>query len=71
MNCERPQGVRVIRADGSVIPCELAWVGIDEDGMAEWEISTTVNFRQGDSLKVATLPPRTSIIMPTGDVDDA
>lgn len=60
-------GVRVIKQDGEVIPCELSYRGIDGDGCHQWAIATEVNLRQGDKLHVDMLPPRTVIAMPTRD----
>lgn len=65
----RPEGVRIVRQDGSVIPCELAWGGVDSEGLAIWHIATPFNARQGDTLQVDVMPGRTGITMPTSDFD--
>lgn len=63
----RPEGVRVKHRDGTATECELAWGGVDDDGIALWEVSTPLNLTQGDSLHVDILPGRTSISIPSND----
>jgi hypothetical protein len=70
MSGERPQGVEVVHADGSSVPCELAYLGADDEGIHQWEIATKVNFRDGDILRVDVMPARTSINIPTDDFDN-
>jgi hypothetical protein len=67
MSGERPTNVRVVKSDGTVIPCELAYQGINDQGCHEWSIATEVNLREGDKLLVEMLPGHTSITMPTRD----
>jgi hypothetical protein len=58
----RPQRVRVVRPDGTEVPCELIHEGIDEEtDMDNWRIAG-VTFRVGlDQIKVGMLPARTGI----------
>lgn len=57
-----PEDVRVRLPDGREIPCELQYVGLNEDGLHEWKAVSEVPFRPGiDRLLIGTLPPRTSI----------
>lgn len=56
----KPVGVRLHRADGSVLNCELADEGVDADGMHNWRIANIV-YREGDSITVEMLPPMTGI----------
>lgn len=56
----RPEGVKVVRVDGTELDCELVNVGLDEKGMDVWEV-TGVTFNEGDRLKVAVLPAKTTI----------
>jgi hypothetical protein len=57
----RPLGVKVVRADGSVLPCELAYVGNDTEHEAYvWEIAGAVLF-PGDHVEVDVMPPHTGI----------
>lgn len=59
----RPQGARLVHADGSSTPLELAYVGRDEeDGMHVWEAVTPL--REGDALHVDVMPGRSSIRIP-------
>ena len=59
----RPEGVRIDRPDGSVVPCELAHRGYDPvEKMDNWDIVTDVTFRPGiDKLRVDVFPPRTGL----------
>lgn len=59
----RPTDVQVVRADGRIVPCELAPKGTDADGIDVWEIATELH--HGDALKVGILPGRTAIEFPT------
>ena len=36
----RPKGVTVVLAGGEIIPIELAFAGLDDEGRAIWESST-------------------------------
>jgi hypothetical protein len=56
----KPVGVRLHRADGTVLNVELADEGVDEAGMHNWRIANAV-YRPGDSITVAELPPMTGI----------
>jgi hypothetical protein len=55
--------VRIERADGTVVPCELEHVGLDDDGFDCWRIATAVEFHpdQGDQIKVDVFPARTGL----------
>lgn len=56
----KPEGVRIVRTDGTEIECELIQREPDEKGLDVWEV-TGVVFREGDKLQCAVLPPKTSI----------
>lgn len=58
----RPENVRIVRPDGSEVPCQLIHEGYDaERDMDEWRITGTV-FRPGlDVLKVGVFPARTGL----------
>ena len=56
----KPVGVRLHRADGSVLDCELVDEGVDDEGMHNWAIANAV-YRPGDSVTVEELPGHTSI----------
>jgi hypothetical protein len=56
----KPTGVRLHRADGTVLNCELADKGVDDKGMHNWEIANAV-YRPGDNITIEMLPPRTGI----------
>jgi hypothetical protein len=60
MKHERPQGVWIVKADGAVVPCELAFSHVAEDGQAMWKILTKCNFQQGDRLKADRFPRETA-----------
>lgn len=56
----RPEGVRIHRSDGAIIPCELALRGHDENGFELWEVGTIVH--PGDLLEVGDIPPGTVLV---------
>jgi hypothetical protein len=71
---QRPEGVTVIRADGTTIPCELAYAGTETDmcGVLHvWNLATVVDFRAGDSVHADVLPARTTISIPTSPMRGA
>ena len=57
-----PEGVRIVRADGTELPCELIHDGYDaEEDMDNWT-ATGATFRPGvDQLKVDVFPARTGL----------
>jgi hypothetical protein len=55
-----PEGVRVVRADGTVLPAELVYRGRDEDGQHLWELAGMI-LRPGDRLYADVMPGRTGI----------
>lgn len=58
----KPEGVKIVRTDGTELDCELVNRGVDAEGLDVWEV-TGVTVRHGDRLQVAVMPPRTSIVM--------
>jgi len=60
----RPQGVRIERRDGRVIPCDLWWAGLSADGMAQWRVGQRIKLQDGDRLHVDEFPARTCILWP-------
>lgn len=60
---EPPRNVRVIKADGTVIPVECAYRGRDEDGLHLWVSVSAIQFFPwaGDSIACDMLPGRSSI----------
>ena len=56
----KPTGVRLHRADGTVINCELVDEGVDDSGMHNWRIANVI-YRSGDHITVDELPPCTGI----------
>lgn len=67
-----PQDVRIVKADGTEIPCEVRYVGpeiaADGDPVDVWELDTdaVMNVRAGDSMAIRVLPPRAGIRFPVG-----
>lgn len=70
MTAVRPQGVRIRKADGQVIPCEPAYRGRNADGVDVWGLDTELNLGAGDRLLVAMMPARSALEMPTADGAD-
>lgn len=56
----KPEGVRVVRTDGTEMACELVHEGEDDEGMDVWRV-TGVVFRDGDRIRCAVLPGRTRL----------
>jgi hypothetical protein len=56
----KPVGVRLHRADGTVLDVELVDEGVDDEGMRNWVIANAV-YRPGDHITIAVLPAMTGI----------
>jgi hypothetical protein len=59
LDAPRPEGVKVLRADGTVMPCELVYRG-RRDGEHLWEVAGMV-LRPGDRLVADVLPGHTGL----------
>lgn len=57
---QRPEGARIERG-GDVIPLELAYGGVDADGIHQWISATPFN-PATDRIRVDVLPGETSIV---------
>jgi hypothetical protein len=60
----RPEGVRIIHADGTFLPLELAHAGIDPEGFDRWAVLTPVDFRAGDNIEIDEMPQMCCIEFP-------
>lgn len=60
----RPEGVRIVHRDGRETLCEVAYGGVDADGIAVWNVCTTVDFGAGDRVLVDLMPGRSMLVMP-------
>lgn len=62
-----PENVRIVRRDGTEIPCEVRYLGerISEDGepVHDWAALSeySLNIDAGDRLKVDVFPPRSGL----------
>jgi len=63
----RPQNVRVIKSDGSVVMCELALTRTEADGTEIWSVATALD--HDDQLRIGLLPEGVSIVAPI-DTDE-
>lgn len=61
----RPHNVRVIRPDGSIIACELACGGIDDDGLEVWNVATELH--AGDQIAIGSMSSDTKLCAPVSD----
>jgi hypothetical protein len=61
---EPPSGVRVIDRDGHEHACDVHFIGVNFEGVAEWAVDAPIPFEAVMSARVATLPPRTSLLFP-------
>lgn len=62
----RPTDVRIINRDnGESIPCELAYCGVNADGLHEWAVCESNRFDPDrDQISVGILPGKTAISFP-------
>lgn len=57
----KPVNVRIVRGDGTVVPCDLVHLGVDESGVDQWEIANAT-YRVGpDKIEMDVLPARTGL----------
>jgi hypothetical protein len=63
----RPEGVRIVHADGSNLYLELAHAGVDEDGYDRWSSMTPVDFEGGDHIEIDVMPQMCCIEFPMPD----
>lgn len=63
----RPVDVVIHHHDGTTTPCELAYRGVDDTGMHDWQALTPMG--PGERLTVGVLPGRTSISFPDPEED--
>lgn len=59
-----PGDVRVRLRDGSTIGVECVYNGLDEDGLHEWMITSTLPMDQVVGITVDVLPGKTTVIFP-------
>jgi hypothetical protein len=64
MSGPRPEGVRIVHADGTVLPIELAHAGVDDDGFERWAVMTDVDFAGGDHVQIDVMPQMCCIEFP-------
>jgi hypothetical protein len=48
LDARAPEGVRVRRADGTEVPCELVYRGLNEEGIHMWQLAGTRGTMQLD-----------------------
>lgn len=60
----RPEGVRLVHADGSTLLLELAEAGVDEEGYTRWTVLTPVDFEAGDHIEIGVMPQMCCIEFP-------
>lgn len=58
---EPPRNVRIQHRDGTTTPCELVYLGEDEEGVHQWEAVTPVRVKHGDRVRADQIPGRTAI----------
>ncbi len=62
MSPEPPQGVRLVKADGTVIPIETVYAGKDDKGCDDWKMIMPYHFDpHADHLEIAVLPARSAV----------
>lgn len=60
----RPEGVRLVHADGSSLILELAHAGVDDEGYERWAVLTPVDFAGGDHIEIDVMPQMCCIEFP-------
>jgi hypothetical protein len=60
----RPEGVRLVHADGTSVILELAHSGVDAEGYDRWSVATPVDFAAGDNIQVDDMPEMCCIEFP-------
>jgi len=60
----RPEGVRLVHADGSSLILELAHAGVDDEGYDRWAVMTRVDFVAGDHIEIDVMPQMCCIEFP-------
>jgi 2,4-dienoyl-CoA reductase-like NADH-dependent reductase (Old Yellow Enzyme family) len=60
----RPEGVRIVHADGSNLFLELAHAGVDDEGYDRWAVLTPVDFQAGDHIEIEVMPQMCCIEFP-------
>ena len=66
----RPEGVRLVHADGSSTILELAHAGVDDEGYERWAVMTHVDFTAGDHIEIETMPQMCCIEFPLEEWSD-
>ena len=57
-----PINARIVRADGTELPCELTHYCTNDDGTDIWQAAgAEFHPERGDTIKVDLIPPRTGI----------
>lgn len=57
-----PQNATIIRPDGTRIPLELVYYGIEDD-LHTWKPATPTVFTRGSRLHIEVLPPYTQVVV--------
>lgn len=65
---DRPQGVRLVRANGSVMPIELSDGGIVDD-VHVWRVAESTVLHPGDTVQIDLLPPHCRVEFPTTAIE--
>lgn len=55
-----PEGVRVVMSDGTEVPVDCVYVGLDDEGLHRWELAW-LPAGEIASVRVRTLPARTTV----------
>jgi hypothetical protein len=60
----RPEGVRIVHPDGSVVLCEVAFDRVDPDGTNVWSVMSKFDWEHGDHVEIEHLPAMTGVEFP-------
>lgn len=59
-----PENVRMTMADGTEIPVDCAFVGLDDDGIAIWMVVTDLPLGNVVNMRADLMPARSAIRFP-------
>jgi hypothetical protein len=62
-----PEDVRAVLANGTVIPLEMAYLGVDDDGQHLWRNVNLIPTHVGTRITVEALPGRTTLWIDCAD----
>lgn len=66
---DAPIDARLIYSDGECVPLELRYVGVNNEGLHEWQPVGRVRYAEHVRLVVGFLPENTAVVILAGSID--